>query len=147
MSQLVEVWALLEVTAYTSGFESTGKHPGHPLYGITYSGRRVEEGRTVAAGSGIPIDTLVFIPDLAHWPNGGKFVVEDRGGAISNAHLDIYIENLARAREWGRKHIEVMFLVPQEKAAEITRLIDRDRYRWKDKAALESYRQSIIKNR
>ena len=28
----------MTATGYTSGIESTGKRPGHPEYGITYSG-------------------------------------------------------------------------------------------------------------
>ena len=38
-------------TGYTAGYESTGKHPGHPEFGITYSGVRVKRDlySTVAA--------------------------------------------------------------------------------------------------
>jgi len=131
-----ELWTILEITAYTAGYESTQKHPGDPLYGITYSGKKVKQGRTVAAGADIPIGTKIFIPDLAHWPNGGKFIVEDRGGAISNAHLDIYMDELKEALNWGRQHLEVMLLLPPDKAARIATKIDQDRRKWKDRQAL-----------
>jgi len=128
---------VLEITAYTAGFESTGKRPGDPAFGITYSGRRVEQWRTVAAGVDIPIGTRLFIPELADKPNGGMFIVEDRGGAISNAHLDVYMEDLMAARAWGRQHREVLLWLPEASLEVIAKKIESERqYRWKDKAAL-----------
>jgi 3D (Asp-Asp-Asp) domain-containing protein len=134
---LTELWTILEITAYTAGFESCQKHPDDPLYGITYSGNRVKEWHTVAAGPDIPIGTRIFIPELADKPNGGMFVVEDRGGAISNAHLDIYMDRLQDARNWGRQHLEVLLWLPKNQAPAISEAISRDRQRWKDKNALK----------
>lgn len=129
---------ILEVTAYTAGYESTGKRPGDPGYGLTYSGTRAQQWRTVAAGRNIPIGTRVFIPELAEKPNGGIFIVEDRGGAISNAHLDIYMDSLWEARQWGRRHLEVLLWLPQASVQSIRQKIENDRWRhWKDRAALE----------
>jgi len=135
--ELRELTAVLEVTAYIAGYESTGKRPGDPGYGITYSGTRAQQWRTVAAGPDIPIGTRVFIPALGHMPNGGIFVVEDRGGAISNAHLDIYMDNLRDARNWGRRHLEAVFFLPADLIPVIAAKIQRDRYKWKDKKALK----------
>ncbi|MTI96211.1 MAG: hypothetical protein FH749_12130 [Firmicutes bacterium] len=138
MSNLRELWTILEITAYTADYESTQKHPDDPLYGITYSGTRAKEWHTVAAGPEIPIGTRIFIPELSHKPNGGVFVVEDRGGAISNAHLDIYVERLSEARRWGRQHLDVLIWLPIVKAKDIARAIERDRQaRWKDRDALK----------
>ena len=138
MSSLQELWTILEITAYTAGFESCQKHPGDPLYGITYSGNRVKEWHTVAAGPDIPIGTRIFIPEFADKPNGGIFIVEDRGGAISNAHLDVYMENLQAARRWGRQHLEVLIWLPRNQVDQIEERIIRDRWlRWKDKVALK----------
>jgi len=135
--------AVLEVTAYTAGYESTGKHPWEPGYGITYSGARVEQWRTVAAGPEIPLGTKLFIPALAHRPNGGIFTVEDRGGAISNAHLDMYLEDLHEAQQWGRQHLEVVLWVPAKSAQAIARAIERDRLtRWRDWAALRAWQEN-----
>lgn len=128
---------MLEVTAYTAGFESCQKDPGDPLYGITYSGTKVQQWRTVAAGPDIPIGTRVFIPELSEKPNGGIFIVEDRGGAISNAHMDIYMDNLGDARNWGRQHLEVMLWLPETSIVGIGERIHRDRrLKWKDRQAL-----------
>lgn len=136
--------AVLEVTAYTAGYESTGKQPWDPGYGITYSGVRAQQGRTVAAGPDIPLGTKLFIPALADWPNGGLFTVEDRGGAISNAHLDIYLEDCSQARRWGRQHLEVLFWLPGADVSGIARAIDRDRTTWRDRAALEAWQTKKI---
>jgi len=96
----------------------------------------VQQWRTVAAGPDIPIGTRVFIPELSAMPNGGIFIVEDRGGAISNAHLDIYMESLKDARKWGRQHIEVLMWLAGD-FNEILAKIDSDRRRrWRDREAL-----------
>ena len=63
-SCLEEKWSIrveMEVTAYTAGPESTGKHPGHPLYGVTASGERVRQG-AIAASRSLPFGTRVYIP-------------------------------------------------------------------------------------
>ncbi len=131
-----EIWTTLEITAYTAGYESTQKLPDDPLYGITYSGTKAQQWRTVAAGPAIPIGTRIFIPELSGLPNGGIFIVEDRGGAISNAHLDIYMDNLTAALDWGRQHLDVLIWVAGD-VNEIAAKIDYDRWqRWRDRKAL-----------
>ncbi len=93
---------MFELTAYTAGFESTGKHPGDPAYGITASGAEVVEGITIAADwDVIPPGTKVYIEDVGfRW-------VEDKGGAIKGNKIDIYVENLADAINFGRQHKNV----------------------------------------
>jgi 3D (Asp-Asp-Asp) domain-containing protein len=85
------------ITAYTAGVESTGKSPGHPDYGKTASGAYVQEGRTIAADWNVlPSGTKVKIEGLE-----GIYVVEDRGGAIKGNKLDIYMESVHDAKNWG----------------------------------------------
>lgn len=97
----------MEVTAtgYTSGVESTGKHPGHPEYGITYSGVRVKRDiySTIAADLRVfPIGTILFIPEY------GYGVVADKGGAIKGNRLDLYYETVDDVySEWGKKKLHV----------------------------------------
>ncbi len=74
--------------------------------GITSSGRHATEWHTVAAGSGYPIGTVIYIPALADKPNGGWFVVEDRGGAISNNRIDIFMGSHSQALTFGRRSLE-----------------------------------------
>ncbi len=74
--------------------------------GITASGARASEWYTIAAGSGYPIGTVIYIPALKNKPNGGWFVVQDRGGAISNSHLDIFFGSHSSALQYGRRSLE-----------------------------------------
>src|SRR5690606_22559010 len=87
------------------GYESTGKHPGHPEFGITYSGVRVKRDlySTVAADLDIfPIGTILFIPGY------GYGVVADKGGAIKGNRLDLYFETVDDVyKNWGKKKVEV----------------------------------------
>lgn len=91
----------LNTSAYCSCAMCCGK-----TNGITSSGSRAKEWHTVAAGSGYPIGTVIYIPAFADKPNGGWFVVEDRGGAISNNKIDIYMGSHSSALSFGRRNLE-----------------------------------------
>ena len=70
--------------------------------GITASGARAAEGRTIAA-------------DLEVWPRWtcldvegvGRRIVEDRGRAIKGLRLDVYFARHEDARVFGRKRLKV----------------------------------------
>lgn len=91
----------LNTSAYCSCSICCGKSNG-----ITSSGALAKEWHTVAAGSGYPIGTVIYVPSLADKPNGGWFVVQDRGGAISNNRIDIYMGSHSSALQFGRKTLE-----------------------------------------
>lgn len=74
--------------------------------GITASGEKATAWHTVAAGKDYKIGTIIYIPELANMPNGGWFIVQDRGGAISNDKLDIYLNTHSEALQYGRKTLE-----------------------------------------
>lgn len=74
--------------------------------GITSSGAKATSWYTVAAGKGYPIGTIIYIPSLKDKPNGGWFVVQDRGGAISNNKLDVYMGTHQQALQFGRRNLE-----------------------------------------
>ena len=93
-------WVLMEVTAYTASMEECGKTDG-----ITASGEKAQEYHTLAAGHSIPFGTKIYIPEFMK-----TFVVEDRGGAITDNHLDIYMERLEDAKKFGRKNIYVFII-------------------------------------
>lgn len=93
----------VEATAYTAGVESTGKNPSDDGYGITASGTVVEEGRTLACGQYFDIGTHIYIPIM-----GSTYICEDRGGAVTG--IDIYMDSVKDAREFGRKNVEVTIL-------------------------------------
>ncbi|MFD0717543.1 3D domain-containing protein [Paenibacillus sp. GCM10027626] len=100
----VEVMA----TGYTAGIESTGKRPGHPDYGITYSGVKVRRDyvSTIAADPAIfPIGTLLYVPDY------GYAVVADTGSKIKGKKIDLYFETTKQVyAQWGKKSVKVHVL-------------------------------------
>ena len=101
---------IASVTMYTLDPAECGKYPGDPGYGITASGAYVQDWYTVAAGPGIPFGTRVYIPYFADYPNGGVFVVQDRGGAIGDYNIDVYVNDKATALNFGRQSLEVQIL-------------------------------------
>lgn len=93
----------MEVTAYTAAEDECGRPTSDPNYGKTASGKRVARGMC-AAGPGIPFGTRLYIEGI------GEVVVEDRGGAISNSHIDVYVETKSEANKIGRRARKVTFL-------------------------------------
>lgn len=79
--------------------------------GVTASGDKATAWYTVAAGSGYPIGTVIYIPALSGSSNGGWFVVQDRGGAISNNKIDIFVGSHNEALQFGRKNLECYIYV------------------------------------
>jgi 3D (Asp-Asp-Asp) domain-containing protein len=107
----------MEVTAYTAGYESTGKTPDHPEYGITASGEYVKPHSTVAASTRLPFGTKLRIPayeKFMGFEDKVQFVVEDRGEAITKGKLDIYIEDVDTALKWGIRKVEVIIYEEDE---------------------------------
>ncbi|WP_256865369.1 3D domain-containing protein [Paenibacillus sp. 32352] len=94
------------LTAYTAGKESTGKEPTSPAYGITYSGSKAEEGRTIAVDPAvIPIGSTVFIDGI------GIRTAEDTGSAVRGARIDVFMNDLDEAINFGvKKNVKVYVL-------------------------------------
>ncbi|MDT8858618.1 3D domain-containing protein [Alkalihalobacillus sp. MEB130] len=92
-------------TGYTAGYESTGKNPGDPSYGITFSGVQVKRDvySTIAADPDVyPIGTVLFIPGY------GYGVVADTGSAIKGKKIDLYYETVSDVfNKWGKQEVEV----------------------------------------
>ncbi len=99
------------LTAYTAGYESTGKTPSHPEYGITASGAKVKANHTIAVDPKlIPLGTLVYIEGL------GIRKAEDIGSAIKGTKIDVYIPDLEEARQFGvKKNVKVYVLETDNK--------------------------------
>ena len=91
--------------------EATGYAPLDPaaVEGMCYSGdprvtasrSQSDPSRTVAMGNSVPFGTKVYIPGVGHR------VVEDRGGAITDKHIDIMFRTQKEALEYGRQTITV----------------------------------------
>ena len=92
------------VTAYCACSECCGKEPDHPQYGITASGTRVAEGRTIAVNpSVIPFGSHVMI-------DGHIYIAEDTGSSIKGNRIDIYIADHQRAQIHGKQYKNVSIL-------------------------------------
>ena len=100
----------LNASAYTAS--TCDKAPGSPGYGVTASGAYATAWCTVAAGRGYPLGTIIYIPYFANMPNGGWFVVQDRGGAIANNKLDIYMNTYNECIQFGRRNLQCYVYVP-----------------------------------
>ena len=94
----------LNTSAYTAS--TCGKKPTDAGYGKTASGAYAKAWYTVAAGKGYPIGTIIYIPYFKNEPNGGWFVVQDRGGAIKNNKLDVYMDTYNECIKFGRRNLE-----------------------------------------
>ncbi len=88
---------------YTSGEESTGKHPGDLGYGLTSRGTLARYG-VCAADPCVPYGTRLWVEGY------GLAVVEDRGGDIRGERLDLWMESVPQALTWGRRRVRVVIL-------------------------------------
>ncbi|AZH28665.1 MULTISPECIES: 3D domain-containing protein [Paenibacillus] len=97
-------------TGYTAGYESTGKRPNHPGYGITYSGVKVRRDKntlsTIAADPKMfPLGSILYIPGY------GYGIVADTGSAIKGNKIDLYFKTIRQVySEWGKKDVDVQII-------------------------------------
>ena len=102
---------IFEVTAYTAGPESTGKTPDHPAYGITASGAHVKEGVTIACHRQCRSAPTYTYRILRSRRAITVFAyVRIGGSAITDGKLDVYMSDLDKALEFGRRALEVVVL-------------------------------------
>jgi uncharacterized protein YabE (DUF348 family)/3D (Asp-Asp-Asp) domain-containing protein len=98
------------LTAYSAGFASTGKTEDHPEYGITASGTRVTEGRTIAVDPNvIPLGWWVYIEGI------GFRRAEDKGSAVKGKMIDIYYDSEAKAERFGKKKGYTVYVIGPNK--------------------------------
>lgn len=98
-----QLWKNLEIgkkftvnaSAYTAAADECGKSDG-----ITASGIKVTEKRTLACPREFPFGTKIKIEGM------GEYRCEDRGGAIKGNKVDIYMETKKEAFAFGRQHLE-----------------------------------------
>lgn len=79
----------IQCTAYTA----TGN--------ATASGVMPTANHTVAAWSGLPFGTKIYIPAM-----GTTYTVEDRGGAVTEGIVDIYMDSYDACIQFGRQNLE-----------------------------------------
>ena len=92
-----ESLGMFKLTAYCACPKCCGEWAD----GITYTGTKATEGRTVAVDPDvIPLGSSVYI-------NGHEYVAEDIGGAIKGGRVDIFFNSHADALDFGVQYAEV----------------------------------------
>jgi uncharacterized protein YabE (DUF348 family)/3D (Asp-Asp-Asp) domain-containing protein len=101
------------LTAYSAGVESTGKSEGAPGYGMTFTGTRVTEGRTIAVDPKvIPLGWWVYIDGL------GFRRAEDIGSGVKGPMIDVYFDNIGYANKFGMKRGYTVYVIGPKKPSE-----------------------------
>ncbi len=85
---------VINASAYTASADECGKSDG-----ITASGTKVQENKTLACPPQYKFGTLVQIDGY------GTYICEDRGGAIKGNRFDIYMRTKNQAFTFGRQHL------------------------------------------
>lgn len=76
---------------------------------ITASGAPVQPNVTIATGSHIPFNTLVWVQSL------GPRIVADRGGKIKGNKIDVCFKTRKEALQWGRRKVWMIVLRKSQK--------------------------------
>ncbi|OGX61515.1 MAG: hypothetical protein A2189_05240 [Paenibacillus sp. RIFOXYA1_FULL_44_5] len=98
------------LTAYASGYDSTGKNAGDPLYGITYTGTHVQQGQTIAVDPKvIPLGWWVYIDGI------GFRRAEDIGSGVKGKWIDIYYDSMDYANSFGMKRGAKVYIIGKNK--------------------------------
>lgn len=101
---------IMSATAYDLSYESCGKHPDHPQYGITRSGTRARPGVVAVDPRVIPLGTKLYVEYLDGSKDYGLASAEDTGGAIKGNKIDLFMENSKDAYRFGRRKVRVYIL-------------------------------------
>ena len=87
----------VKATAYTSAPNEGGAY--------AYNGERLREGHIAADLTVLPLNTKVYIPELNR-----ICTVVDKGSAIKNNKIDIFMNSRQKAMQWGIKNITIYIL-------------------------------------
>ena len=84
----------INASAYTAAADECDKNDG-----ITASGLKVKENRTIACPKAFPFGLKIKIEGM------GTYTCEDRGGAIKGNKIDIYMLTKKEAFKFGRQNL------------------------------------------
>lgn len=109
---------IMEATAYDLSYESCGKYPDHPEYGITYTGTRAKPGVVAVDPRVVPLKSKLYVESLDSTMDYGFSSAEDTGSAIKGNKIDLFIGAKKDALRYGRRKVRVYVLddeVPVDK--------------------------------
>lgn len=101
---------VMSSTAYDLSYESCGKYPDHPEYGITYSGTKARPGVVAVDPRVIPLGSKLYVESLDGTKDYGFASAEDTGGAIKGNKIDLFMESHKAAWRYGRRNVKVYIL-------------------------------------
>ncbi len=81
-----------------------GKEPGHPAYGITYSGIPLEHGICAVDPDYIPLHTRFYVPGY------GECLAADTGGLINGYDVDLGFPEGHPPRPWHTGYVHIYIL-------------------------------------
>ncbi len=97
-------------TAYDLSYQSCGKHPGDPYYGITASGMKAAPGVIAVDTSVIPLGTKLYVEAVDGSWTYGYCVAGDTGGAIRGNKIDLFFNTRTESINFGRRKANVYIL-------------------------------------
>ena len=100
----------MAATAYDLSYESCGKYPDHPEYGITASGTKAQPGTVAVDPDVIPLGTKLYIASTDGSPDYGFATALDTGSAIKGYRVDLFMEDNQEALDFGRRQVKVYIL-------------------------------------
>jgi len=101
---------IMRATAYDLSFQSCGKYPDHPEYGITYSGTQARPGVVAVDPRVVKLGSKLYIESMDRTADYGFAKAEDTGSAIKGNRVDLFIENRAQALRYGVRTVKVYVL-------------------------------------
>jgi 3D (Asp-Asp-Asp) domain-containing protein len=76
--------------------------------GITRCGKVTQRGVVAADVNVLPMGTKILVRNAG--PYSGTYTVADTGSKVRGKHIDIYMPDVQKARQFGRQFVEVTVL-------------------------------------
>ena len=100
----------MRATAYDLSYESCGKRPEDPGYGITATGMKAKHGVVAVDPKVIPLHSRLYIEGANGSWTYGYAVAGDVGGGVNGNKIDLFFENPGQAKQFGVKNAKVYIL-------------------------------------
>ena len=101
---------VMNATGYDVSYESTGKNPGEPGFGVTATGVRAAYGVVAVDPSVIPLGSRLYIQSADGSYEYGYAIAADTGGAIKGNKIDLCFSSRSEALAFGRRNVVVYVL-------------------------------------
>ncbi len=100
----------MRATAYDLSYESCGKNPDHPQYGITYTGMKAKYGVVAVDPKTIPLYSKLYIEAADGSWVYGEAVAGDIGGLVKRDIIDLFYPDEEYVKKFGIRPVKVYIL-------------------------------------